>query len=27
LKEQIPEEYHELLDVFDEKKADRFPEE
>jgi len=27
LKEQIPEEYHEFLDVFDEKKADRFPEE
>ena len=27
LKEQIPEEYHKFLDVFDEKKADRFPEE
>jgi len=27
LKEQIPEEYHEFLDVFDEKNADRFPEE
>jgi len=27
LKEQIPEEYHEFLDVFDKKKADRFPEE
>jgi len=27
LKEQIPEEYHEFLDVFDEEKADRFPEE
>jgi len=27
LKEQIPAEYHEFLDVFDEKKADRFPEE
>jgi len=27
LKEQIPEEYHEFLDVFDEKEADRFPEE
>ena len=27
LKEQILEEYHEFLDVFDEKKADRFPEE
>jgi len=27
LKEQIPEEYNEFLDVFDEKKADRFPEE
>jgi len=27
LKEQIPEEYHQFLDVFDEKKADRFPEE
>ena len=27
LKEQIPEEYHEFLDVFDEKKADHFPEE
>ena len=27
LREQIPEEYHEFLDVFDEKKADRFPEE
>jgi len=26
LKEQIPEEYHEFLDVFDEKKADQFPE-
>jgi len=26
-KEQIPEEYHEFLDIFDEKKADRFPEE
>jgi len=27
LKEQIPEEYHEFLDVFDKKKADYFPEE
>jgi len=27
LKEQIPEEYHKFLDVFDKKKADRFPEE
>jgi len=27
LKEQIPEEYHKFLDVFDETKADRFPEE
>jgi len=27
LKEQIPEEYHKFLDVFDEKKADQFPEE
>jgi len=27
LKEQILEEYHEFLDVLDEKKADRFPEE
>ena len=27
LKEQIPEEYHEFLDVFNKKKADRFPEE
>ena len=27
LREQIPEEYHEFLDVFDEKKADCFPEE
>jgi len=27
LKEQIPEEYHKFLDVFDEKKADCFPEE
>jgi len=27
LKEQIPEEYHEFLDIFDEKKADHFPEE
>jgi len=27
LKDQIPEEYHEFLDVFDKKKADRFPEE
>jgi len=27
LKEQIPEEYHKFLDVFDEKKVDRFPEE
>jgi len=27
LKEQILEEYHEFLDVFDEKKADHFPEE
>jgi len=27
LKEQIPDEYHEFLDVFDKKKADRFPEE
>jgi hypothetical protein len=26
LKEQIPEEYHEFLDIFDERKADRFPE-
>ena len=25
LEEQIPEEYHEYLDVFDEEKADRFP--
>jgi len=25
LKEQIPEEYHEFLDIFDEKKADCFP--
>jgi len=25
LKEQIPEEYHEFLDVFDKKKADCFP--
>jgi len=27
LKKQIPEEYHKFLDVFDEKKADHFPEE
>jgi len=27
LKEQIPEEYHELLDVFDKRKADCFLEE
>jgi len=27
LKEQIPEEYHKFLDIFDEKKADHFPEE
>jgi len=27
LKEQIPEEYHKFLDVFNEKKADQFPEE
>jgi len=27
LKEQIPEEYHEFLDVFDKEKADRFPDE
>ena len=27
LTEQILEEYHKFLDVFDEKKADRFPEE
>jgi len=27
LKEQIPEGYHEFLDIFNEKKADRFPEE
>ena len=26
LTEQIPKDYHEFLDVFDEKKADRFPE-
>ena len=26
LAQQIPEEYHEYLDVFDNKKADRFPE-
>ena len=26
LEEQIPEEYHEFLDIFDEQKADRFPE-
>jgi hypothetical protein len=26
LEEQIPKEYHEYLDVFDENKADRFPE-
>ena len=25
LMEQIPEEYHEFIDIFDEKKADRFP--
>ena len=25
LEEQIPEEYHEFLDIFDEQKADRFP--
>ena len=25
LKEQIPQEYHEYLDIFDEDKADRFP--
>jgi len=27
LKEQIPEEYHEFLDIFDKRKAGRFPEE
>jgi len=27
LEERIPKEYHDFLDVFDEKKADRFPEE
>ena len=26
LKQQIPEVFHEFLDVFDETKADRFPE-
>jgi len=26
LEEQIPPEYHEYLDVFDEEKADHFPE-
>ena len=26
LEEQIPEEYHKFLDIFDEQKADRFPE-
>ena len=26
IEKQIPEEYHEYLDVFDEEKADRFPE-
>ena len=25
LEEQIPKEYHEYLDIFDEDKADRFP--
>ena len=27
LEEQIPEEYHKFLDVFDEKESDQFPEE
>jgi len=27
LKEQIPEEYHEFLGIFNEKKAGQFPEE